>query len=165
MSNSDTHTTPPQPQLQVPDKFAYLQALTSSSRHGKKSFYQHLLNVHNYLQSQSLSPEVCDAGLFHSIYGTEFYQFEDATITRDAVRGYISEYAEELVHMYCGLRKGRFKAIADNTMGWSTRQHLDLCWLENANCWDVKENRDVEEQLNTLGHTIRRFEEEISSGN
>ena len=76
------------------DKFEFLKELTSNSKHLHKSFYEHLFNVYTYLKEQNLPEEVCDAGLFHSIYGTESYDFNSNRITRDVVRGYICEYAE-----------------------------------------------------------------------
>lgn len=150
---------PEESQPQAKDKFTFLKELTSAEKHhGKTSFYQHLFNVYSYLKSQSLHDEVCDAGLFHSVYGTEFYHFQSAAITRDVVRGYIGEYAEELVHIFCGLRKGRFGSIVNNTPGWGVRQHLDLCRLEYANLWDGKEDRNVQDRMDILSQTIARLE-------
>ncbi|KAF2105679.1 hypothetical protein BDV96DRAFT_592108 [Lophiotrema nucula] len=138
---------------------AFLKELTSADEyHGEKSFYQHLFNVYSYLKSQSLPDEVCDAGLFHSVYGTEFYHFQSATITRDVVRGYIGEYAEELAHIFYRLRKDRFASIVNNTPRWGVRQHLDLCRLEYANFWDGKEDRNVQDQMEILSQTIARLE-------
>jgi hypothetical protein len=145
----------------VPDKFAFLQELTSAKvHHGERSFYQHLFNVYSYLKSQSLPDEVCDAGLFHSIYGTEFYRFQSTAITREVVRGYIGEYAEELVHIFCGLRKNRFGSIVHNTPGWGVRQHLDLCRLEYANFWDGRDYRNFEKQMEILSQTMARLKSE-----
>ena len=74
------------------------------------------------------------------------------------MRGYIGEYAEDLVHVFCGLRSGRFRSIVNNTPGWITRQHIDLCWVEYANLWDHQHFRDVNERLDTLSQTIRQLE-------
>ena len=140
------------------DKFAFLHELTSTRPHGKKTFYEHLHNVYTLLRAHGYPDEVCDAGLFHSVYGTEFYDFQSAAVTREVVQGYIGEYAEELVHIYCGLKQDRFGAIADNKPGWDRRQHLDLCRLEYANLEDVKENRDVRAYMERLDKVIKRLE-------
>lgn len=159
--NSRTMSADTYNRLLVHDKFTFLRELTSRKKHhGNKSFYQHLCNVYGYLKSQSAPDEVCDAGLFHAIYGTEFYDFQSSAITREVVRGYIGEYAEELVYIFCGLRNGRFRSIINNTPGWSAEQHLDLCWVEFSNLLDHKGFRDVEERLEILGQTIRRLEAE-----
>ncbi len=82
----------------------------------KKSFSQHLFNVYSFLKSQSLPDEVCDAGLFHSIYGTEFYHFQSAGITRDVVRGYVGEYAEELAYILSSAVSGRIASAPSSTI-------------------------------------------------
>ena len=136
---------------QLPAKVRFLKKLTSSRHHhGKKTLYQHLCNVYAYLESQSCPEELRDAGLFHSIYGTEFFTFHSGAITRDVVRGYIGEYAEELVYIFCGLRRERFESIVNNTLALTAKQHLDLCWLEYANCWDHQDHRNVEMRMANL---------------
>lgn len=94
------------------DKFQFILELTENIQHRGKPFYQHLLNVFMYLKVHlKCSDEICDAGLFHSIYGTEFYNFHklqrsggvvDAS-TRDVVKNIIGEYAEvgRLVANFC----------------------------------------------------------------
>ncbi|KAH8807635.1 hypothetical protein F5884DRAFT_789731 [Xylogone sp. PMI_703] len=153
-SNIPTGTS----QLEEQDKFEFLEELTSSSKHLNKSFYDHLFNVYTHLKESELPEEVCNAGLFHSIYGTEFYHFHNNRITRDVVRGYIGEYAEELVHIFCGLKKDRFQCIVNNSLGLSKGQHLDLCYVEFANLWDQKEHGRLEARLDILIKTIERLE-------
>lgn len=160
LSNSNSRPALVQDSSQTPDMFEFLKELTSTKKHYKKTFYQHLYNVYCYLKAQSLPEEVCNAGLFHSIYGTEFYDFQSAAITRDVVRGYIGEYAEELVYIYCGLRKDRFRSIINNAPGWGAQQHLDLCRMEYANFEDVKENPVVWDRMERLRQVIAGLERE-----
>ncbi len=42
--------------------------------HTEKSYLGHLIAVFRYLESQGCPEDVCRAGLFHSIYGTEKFQ-------------------------------------------------------------------------------------------
>jgi len=139
------------------DKFAFLQEITGTQKHRNKTFYQHLFNVYTYLKEHGAPEEVCDAGLFHSVYGTEFYEFQDGRITREVVRGFIGDYAEELVHIFC-TTKERFKVIVNNTMGLSARQARDLCCIEFANKWDQRNGGRYREQLIELGEAIVRLE-------
>ena len=145
---------PPTP----PSKFAFLQSLTSTAQHGStKTFYQHLFNVYTYLKSRNAPAEVCDAGLFHSIYGTEFYKFHSEQITRDVVRGFIGTYAEELVHVFCTSRD-RFHVIVENRLGLSEKQVRDLCCVEFANMWDQNKGGKYREQMLKLGEVVSRIE-------
>lgn len=140
------------------DKFEFLKQLTSRRKHSRKSFYEHLFGVYTHLKEQNLPEEVCDAGLFHSIYGTEFYKFHNNRITRDVVRGYIGDYAEELAYIFCSVKKSRFEAIVSNTLGLSRQQHIDLCHIEFSNLWDQKKNGELDEKLDTLTQTIAQLE-------
>lgn len=74
------------------------------------------------------------------------------------MRGYIGEYAEELVHIFCGMRKGRFNAIVNNTQGLSKQQHIDLCHVEFANLWDQNKDGDLDAKMDILNQTIARLE-------
>ncbi len=157
MSVSATESPPGADQPASQDKFAFLQEITGTQKHGNKTFYQHLLNVYTYLKEHGAPEEVCDAGLFHSIYGTELYDFQNDRITRDVVRGFIGNYAEELVYVFC-TAKDRLQVIVNNTLGLSARQARDLCCVECANKWDQNKDRKYREQLIMLGETIVRLE-------
>ena len=151
----------PQPYT-AKDKFTFLKELTSEKHHhGETTFYQHLFNVYSYLKSQSCPPHVCDAGLFHAIYGTQFFSFESDVVTRDVVRSYIGEYAEELVHIFCSLKKERFRSIVTNTPARGARQFLDLLWLEYANAWDHKEYPRAQKKMEILSQVMTHLTNEM----
>jgi (p)ppGpp synthase/HD superfamily hydrolase len=42
--------------------------------HTEKGYLAHAIGVHNDLKFWGCDEEVCRAGMFHSIYGTEFFQ-------------------------------------------------------------------------------------------
>lgn len=141
------------------NKFQFLQELTSARRHTGRSFYQHLHGVYEHLQKLNAPQEVCDAGLFHSIYGTEFYEFQNNRITRDVVRGFIGDYAEELVHVFCTSRP-RFNVIVENRLGLTTRQVRDLCMVEFANLWDQNNDGRYDEKIKVLDEMFKRIQNE-----
>jgi hypothetical protein len=164
MSDGSIDKLAEQDQSHAKDKFTYLEEVTASKGwHNKRSLYQHLFNVYDFLKQQLLPDAVCDAGLFHSIYGTEFYDLTNDQITRDVVRGYIGEYAEELVHTFCELKKDRYLAIVNNTPGWDIWRHFDLCCIEYANFWDGRNVRDVREELRNLSQTIAHLMAEMQA--
>ena len=153
--SQDSNDCPP---LAPPDKFAILQEITGAQKHAwNKPFYQHLFNVYTYLKERGAPEEVCDAGLFHSVYGTESYDFQNNRVTREVVRGFIGDYAEELVHVFC-TTKDRFNVLVNNSMGLSARQARDLCCIEFANKWDQNQDRRYRKQLIALGAAIVRLE-------
>src|SRR3954470_2177579 len=72
--------------------------------HTHKSYLAHLIAVFRGLESQGCSTDVCRAGMFHSIYGTERFQgFTLPLERRDEVRALIGDRAERLAYLNCAM--------------------------------------------------------------
>ena len=70
--------------------------------HSGRHLLDHLVGVFRLLASWGNSPEVCRAGLFHSIYGTNIFTVQSATFAeRAAIRAIIGERAERLAFLFC----------------------------------------------------------------
>ncbi len=69
---------------------------------GNGKFDAHLVGVASVLRAWGCDDSLVDAGLFHSIYGTEGFQgFCLPYERRDDVRALIGDRAERLVHTFC----------------------------------------------------------------
>lgn len=69
---------------------------------GATSFDTHLVGVQSVLRHWEASDDVCKAGLFHSIYGTEGFQgFKLPLNKRADIRKLIGVNAERLVWIFC----------------------------------------------------------------
>ena len=69
---------------------------------GASSFDAHLVGVQSVLRTWGAREDVCRAGLFHSIYGTEGFQgFKLPLSHRPGIRSLIGERAERLVWIFC----------------------------------------------------------------
>ena len=65
--------------------------------HTGKSYLAHLIGVYRLMETEGCSHEVCRAGMFHSIYGTEKFQgFKLPLERRQEVRDLIGPRAERL---------------------------------------------------------------------
>jgi hypothetical protein len=72
--------------------------------HTDKSYLAHLVGVYRLMESRGCTEEVCRAGMFHSIYGTEMFQgFKLALDRRPDVRALIGDRAERLAYLNCAL--------------------------------------------------------------
>ena len=72
--------------------------------HTHKSYLAHLIAVFRSLEAQGFPEEVCRAGMFHSIYGTEKFQgFTLPLEHRDEVRELIGNRAEHLAYLNCAM--------------------------------------------------------------
>ncbi|MHB1559824.1 MAG: DUF6817 domain-containing protein [Isosphaeraceae bacterium] len=77
--------------------------------HTEKSYLGHLIAVYRELEAQGFSLDVCRAGMFHSIYGTEKFQgFTLPLERRGEVRELIGERAERLVYLNCAMDRASF---------------------------------------------------------
>src|SRR5262249_20287708 len=130
--------------------------------HTHKSYLAHLIAVYRSLHSHDCPEDVCRAGMFHSIYGTERFQgFKLPLDRREDVRALIGELAELLAYVNCALDRASFDRalgheaepyrILDRITGWeielSRADFDDLCrvhlhdWLEQvprSQVWDYR---------------------------
>jgi hypothetical protein len=85
--------------------------------HTGKSYLAHLIAVYRLMESEGCDEELCRAGMFHSIYGTEQFQgFKLGLERRDEVRALIGERAERLGYLNCAMHRPAFdRAVAKGT--------------------------------------------------
>ena len=77
--------------------------------HTQKSYLAHLIAVYRLLKSEGCSEDVCRAGMFHSIYGTERFQgFTLPLERRDDVRILVGDRAERLAYLNCAMNRPSF---------------------------------------------------------
>lgn len=128
---------------------------------GAKGYLAHLVGVHNDLQRWGCERDVCRAGLFHSIYGTElFRRFTLPLERRGEIRALVGERAEWLAYVNCLMDRATFDALLQSdgpyrirhretgeTMELSRQDYGDLVrvhlcdWLEQvarSGNWDYR---------------------------
>lgn len=119
--------------------------------HTDKTLLSHLLGVHRLMQEAGCEEEVCRAGVFHSIYGTETTQgFKLPLERRPEVQSLIGARAERLAYLNCAMDRTSFDRavlsdgeppvitdrLVGKEIGLSRRDLEDLCavhlfdWLE-----------------------------------
>jgi hypothetical protein len=82
--------------------------------HTRKSYLAHLIAVFRDLESLGCPQDVCRAGMFHSIYGTEKFQgFTLSLDRRDEVRALIGDRAEYLAYLNCAMDRASFDRALD----------------------------------------------------
>ena len=77
-----------------------LLSTLKSFEHTGVTLYDHLVGTWKLLKEWGCSKDLCNAGLFHSVYGTHSYKHE-AVCTREVVRNIIGERSEHLVYVFC----------------------------------------------------------------
>jgi hypothetical protein len=150
--------------------------------HTHKSYLAHLIAVYRLLESRGYPADVCRAGLFHSIYGTERFQGFSLPLERRAeVRALIGDRAERLAYLNCAMDRASVDRaldrpiepypIRDRTTGeeiqLSRQDFDDLCrvhlfdWLEQvprSREWDYRRTayRKMAERLD--GPAVEQYE-------
>jgi len=129
------------------EKVVFLEAHgAATAGHGSRALIDHLTGVSALLVEWGARRAVCDAGLFHSVYGTESYT--NQTIPDDlrpAVIAVIGAEAERLAWLFGVLRKESFYTLLGAGEGsivhrqtgaevpLSRQDVADLCDLTVAN--------------------------------
>jgi hypothetical protein len=89
---------------------------------GEKGFLAHLVAVFRDLECWQCSQDVCRAGLFHSIYGTElFRRFSLPLERRQEVRELIGERAEWIAYVNCLMDRSTFDALLESDGPYAIR--------------------------------------------
>jgi hypothetical protein len=130
--------------------------------HTRKSYLAHLIAVYRDLESQGYPEDVCRAGMFHSIYGTEMFQgFTLPVERRSEIGALIGQRAERLAYLNCAMDRASLDRALDERdepyriidritgqeIALSRRDFDDLCrvhlfdWLEQvprSQNWDYR---------------------------
>lgn len=82
--------------------------------HTEKTYMAHLVNVHRLMESEGCTEELCRAGMFHSIYGTQQFQgFKIPLERRGDVAALIGGRAERLAYLNCAMFRPSFDAVLE----------------------------------------------------
>tara|TARA_Y100000992_G_C21252917_1_gene486888 strand:- start:348 stop:797 length:450 start_codon:yes stop_codon:yes gene_type:complete len=125
-------------------KVRYLLELgTDKISHSGSTLIKHLVGVHDILVANGAPRYVCDAGLFHSIYGTPAFTHQ-STDDRNAVRDLIGTAAERLVYEFSILGRPRTHHIGELADG---QLREDLTMLNGANQMEMNRRPAKEMEL------------------
>jgi hypothetical protein len=140
--------------------------------HTHKSYLAHLVALYRYLGSHRCPEEVCRAGMFHSIYGTErFHGFTLPLSRRDEIRQLIGKRGERLAYLNCALDRSFLDhslqepgccTIRDRFTGQeielSRRDFDDLCWIHLFDWLEqVPRSREWNYRRHAYGQMARRL--------
>jgi hypothetical protein len=86
--------------------------------HTSKSYLGHLVGLYRLMEGCGCTEEVCRAGMFHSIYGTQKFQGFKLPLERRAeVRELIGERAERLAYLNCAMFRPSFDQVVGQSDG------------------------------------------------
>lgn len=87
----------------------FIEVGADQIEHTEKGYLPHAIGVHNLMREWGCDEELCRAGLFHSIYGTEYFQrFTLPVERREEIRQRIGERAERIAYWNCAMDRASF---------------------------------------------------------
>lgn len=91
--------------------------------HTQKNYLAHLISVYRLMEAQGCTEELCRAGMFHSIYGTELFRgFTFPLERRPEIQGLIGERAERLAYLNCFMVRATLdRALEEDTEPYRIR--------------------------------------------
>lgn len=89
-------------------------------------FKSHLIGTHRQLKEWGCPQYLCDAGLFHSAYGTEFFAPQEVPGDRDSVRAVIGERAERLAWLWCNIDRTSIDLETQTARNFTTGETIRL---------------------------------------
>src|SRR5262249_47393578 len=82
--------------------------------HTQKTYLAHLIAVYRLMEGAGCDAELCAAGMFHSIYGTQQFQgFKLPLESRAEVRALIGERAEQLAYLNCVMDRASLDQVLE----------------------------------------------------
>jgi len=96
------------------------------TRHTGRTLFEHLKGVHDLLRDWDNPEDVCLAGLYHSIYGTNTFKHQSLHDRAKLVE-MIGDHAEFLVHCFSTKDRPLFESIDDPVV------RMQLLEIEAAN--------------------------------
>lgn len=119
-------------------------------------FLSHLLGTRRVLVQWGERPALCDAGLFHSAYGTEYFPV-DHPASREEVRAVIGDDAEEIAWLWCTIRRDTIDTtgpvVVTATRDGGTLELDDGRAADVATLWAA----DTVEQIDRMSPDERAF--------
>jgi hypothetical protein len=136
------------------DMLAFLETQGANAlHHSDADLLSHLLGVQALLRQWGARDAVCDAGLFHSVYGTEYFKEIAVSLAlRPQVQALIGDEAETLAHAFATMRRetlydnlfdggGSFairSRLTEEVIPLTEQQFRDLCDITLANWYEQR---------------------------
>jgi len=108
----------------------FIRPLTSDLPHSGVTLFKHLLNTFYILKNMKVDSEVCIAGLFHSIFGTDYYQ-PNLPVDQENLKKLIGPRAFWIVNAMC--KPNRTQYILENVDKVNSLYWTDMLYVFYAN--------------------------------
>jgi SM-20-related protein len=148
----------------VSPQMKFITETTSKVKHSGRTFFDHLFGTMLKLEhrdaSTSVSDEVLLAGLYHAVYGTTSFSYDNPDINRTLIKRMIGEYAENLVFEFCNM-KNRIETLTTNSNNYSNNVLVDLMKIESSNLRDQNFRNVHDKKIQALESNIKNIHDSM----
>lgn len=146
----------------VKEKFV---EIVRKSDYGTQKYINHCLGVYDILIDKKCPKDVCIAGLYHSIYGTCYFNINEISEStdRDIIKNQIGEYAENLVYEMCTL-PDRDNDVLNNVRNYDHHTYKDIVEICLANLLEIKNSENPPEIKKYISQ-FQLLQTKLSDGN
>ena len=130
----------------------YIESLTQPIQHSNTTFFKHLYNTFRILKNLNQNEDVCLAGLYHSVYDTEFFK-ANLSVNEEDIINRIGMYSNFLVKVFCSENRG--DCIFQNTLSVPTSVNKDLLYILYAN--EVEQSTRIGRPLNFYDKIVSKI--------
>ena len=130
----------------------YIESLTQPIQHSNTTFFKHLYNTFRILKNLNQNEDVCLAGLYHSVYDTEFFK-ANLSVNEEDIINRIGMYSNFLVRVFCSENRG--DCIFQNTLCVPTSVNKDLLYILYAN--EVEQSTRIGRPLNFYDKIVSKI--------
>lgn len=132
----------------------FLREKTAHISHSETSFFDHLFGTFCVLKKFQCDEDICLAGLFHAIYGTEYFN-NLSHIKEDEVIELIGTNANKLVKLFAV--ENRNDVILNNLFNVNKQVHLSLLYILYANL--IEQAHRIDFDLSFVGSVKNKIDE------
>ena len=106
---------------QLAEQTRFLKEIgAEDAQHSHTSLLAHLAGVRKLLGEWGARPALVEAGLFHSVYGTEYFALGTVELEkRSKICALIGAEAEEIVHLWCTIRRESLSENLNRSAGFT----------------------------------------------
>jgi hypothetical protein len=127
-------------------------------KHSHSNFFNHLVGTFNILKKWKQPEHLCIAGMFHNIYGNEYFN-PNLNITREEIKKLIGETAENLVFKYVNCDRNKINNESDSELiilNLANSLDQNKLFIIEDNLYDDKFSKIVNDYFKNLNWTFDR---------
>ena len=141
----------------ISTKIDFLESIgCGKTMHSGRTLLEHLIGVYKVLDEGFATLHVCDAGLFHSVYGTAYFKPKTISLDkRDIVKEIIGKGGAEGIQCICKVNEGIGLALKVEDGSKRAKHAVSLHLLKQLEWISDLRIQDIDEKVFNFSEGVR----------